>query len=47
MGVRVGMRLDLTVAMPLLDRYVLSERDYFRRKEAVHEDLLAHLRGQL
>jgi S-adenosylmethionine synthetase len=47
MGVRAGRRLDLTVAVPLLDRYVTSETDYFRRKEAVHEDLLAHLRGQL
>jgi S-adenosylmethionine synthetase len=47
MGVRAGMRLDLTVAMPLLDRYVMSEMDCFRRKEAVHEDLLAHLCGHL
>ena len=47
MGVRAGMRLDLTVAMPLLDGYVLNEMDCFRRKEAVHEDLLAHRRGQL
>jgi S-adenosylmethionine synthetase len=47
LGVRAGLRLDLTVAMPLLDRYVLSEKDYFRRKEAVHEALLAHLRAQL
>jgi len=47
MGVRTGMRLDLTVAMPLLDRYVLSETEYFRRKEAVYGDLLAHLRHHL
>ena len=47
MGVRAGMHLDLTVAMPLLDRYVLSETEYFRRKEAVHGDLLAHLQHHL
>lgn len=47
MGVRTGMRLDLTVAMPLLDRSVLHEMDYFQRKEAVYEDLLAHLYRQL
>jgi S-adenosylmethionine synthetase len=33
MGVRTGRSLALTVAMPLLDRYVVSEADYFQRKE--------------
>jgi S-adenosylmethionine synthetase len=47
MGVRAGLRLDLTVAMPVLDRYVMRDTEYFRRKEAVYEELLAHLRGQL
>lgn len=47
MGVRRGRRLNLTVAMPLLDQYVESEADYFRRKEAVHGALLAHLRNHL
>jgi S-adenosylmethionine synthetase len=47
MGVRTGMRLDLTVAMPLLARYIRGETDYFQRQEAVHEDLLTHLRGHL
>ncbi|HYA30642.1 MAG TPA: methionine adenosyltransferase, partial [Acidobacteriota bacterium] len=31
MGVRTGGQLDLTVAMPLLDRYVNSEAFYFQR----------------
>ena len=47
MGVRTGRRLAVTVAMPLVDECVESESDYFRRKEAVHDALLAHLHGQL
>jgi S-adenosylmethionine synthetase len=47
MGIRKGRRLDLTVAVPLIDRHVESEADYFRRKEEVHEALLADLKGQL
>lgn len=47
MGVRTGRRLAVTVAMPLLDEYIESESDYFRRKEAVHDTLVAHLHGQL
>jgi S-adenosylmethionine synthetase len=46
MGVRSGRRLSLTVAMPLIDQHVESEADYFRRKQAVHEDLLGHLQKQ-
>jgi S-adenosylmethionine synthetase len=38
MGLRTGRVLDLTVAMPLICRYISSERDYFDRKEMlVHE----------
>lgn len=47
MGIRRGRRLDLTVAVPLIDRYVESEADYFRRKEAVQEALLAYLKSRL
>jgi S-adenosylmethionine synthetase len=43
MGVRRARRLELTVAMPLLDRHLGGERDYFDVKEAVGEDLLGHL----
>jgi S-adenosylmethionine synthetase len=32
--------------MPLIDQHVESEADYFRRKKAVHEDLLGHLQKQ-
>jgi S-adenosylmethionine synthetase len=47
MGIRTGRRLALTVAMPLIDQYVVSEADYFRRKEAVQEALLSYLKGCL
>ncbi len=46
MGIRTGRRLALTVAMPLIDQYVNNEAEYFRRKEAVYEDLLAYLQKQ-
>lgn len=36
MGLRRGKDLDLTVAMPLISRYVESESDYFAKKEVVH-----------
>lgn len=44
MGVRKDTHLDLTVAMPLLDRYVESEVSYFRQKEEMREALFAYLR---
>ena len=47
MGVRTGRRLSLTVAMPILDSYLECEADYFKRKEAIYEDLLVHVRDRL
>jgi len=47
MGVRTGRSLALTVAMPLLDRYVVSEAKYFQRKEVIQQVLLDHLRDHL
>ncbi|MDI6743881.1 MAG: methionine adenosyltransferase [Thermodesulfovibrionales bacterium] len=37
MGLRKGNVLDLTVAMPLLADYIKSEKDYFERKQAIHD----------
>ncbi|MFH1014487.1 MAG: methionine adenosyltransferase [Nitrospirota bacterium] len=37
MGLRRGNVLDLTVAMPLLADYIKSEKNYFERKEAIHD----------
>ena len=47
MGVRSGRALDLTVAMPLLDRYLADEREYFEQKHCVQQALLAHVRQQI
>jgi S-adenosylmethionine synthetase len=47
MGVRSGAHLDLTVAMPLLDRRTDSEACYFRQKEEMRQALSAHLRSRL
>lgn len=47
MGVRTGRKLDLTLAMPFIDRYVQGEADYFARKESVREDLCARLSAGL
>lgn len=47
MGVRRREKLGLTLAMPLLDRYVDSEAGYFQRKEEIHGVLLAHLKTRL
>jgi S-adenosylmethionine synthetase len=47
MGVRRRDALDLTVAMPLLDRFIESEAYYFRHKEEMRQALLAFLQPQL
>lgn len=47
MGVRQGTQLDLTVAMPLLDRYVTSEAVYFQRKEEMRHVLVSYLHSRL
>ena len=43
MGVRRGTHLDLTIAMPLLDRFVESEDSYFRQLEEMREALSIYL----
>lgn len=35
MGARIGRNLELTVAMPLLARFVTSEQDYFAKKKSI------------
>ena len=47
MAVRKGARLDLTVAMPLLDRYVSREAIYFQRKDERRHALLAQIESKL
>jgi S-adenosylmethionine synthetase len=47
MGVRRGEQLSLTAAMPLLDKYIANEADYFRKKEEMCQSLVAHLNSRL
>jgi S-adenosylmethionine synthetase len=42
MGVRRGMDIDLTVAMPLLASYISSEEEYFYRKALVYDEIKAY-----
>ncbi|HXX81487.1 MAG TPA: methionine adenosyltransferase [Thermodesulfovibrionales bacterium] len=45
MGSRKRNILDLTVAMPLIARYVHSEKDYFERKEHVQRNMMKFLKN--
>jgi S-adenosylmethionine synthetase len=45
MGLRTGSDLDLTVAMPLLCKYVKSEREYFERKEILYREMRRFVEG--
>ncbi len=47
MGMRREGTLSLTIAMPLLARYVESEDDYFAKKSEVEEDIRAFLKDPL
>jgi S-adenosylmethionine synthetase len=47
MGVRQGAQVELTVAMPLLDRYVTSEALYFQRKEEMRHVLVSYVHSRL
>ncbi|MEW6674665.1 MAG: methionine adenosyltransferase [Nitrospirota bacterium] len=44
MGLRKGRRLDLTVAMPLISRYIESEEDYFLKKELIRNEMIHFLK---
>jgi S-adenosylmethionine synthetase len=46
MGLRWDSRLDLTVAMPFVDRFIESETQYFRRKSEVLEAIREFLRDR-
>ena len=47
MGIRRGDQLDITAAMPLLDKYIANEAAYFQKKEEMRHALIAHLRSRL
>ncbi|MBI4824488.1 MAG: methionine adenosyltransferase [Nitrospirae bacterium] len=44
MGLRTGQDIDITVAMPLISRFVKSENEYFRKKEVIHSEMNWFLR---
>lgn len=44
MGLRTGKDLDLTVAMPLISRFVWNEKNYFERKAVLHKEMEKYVR---
>lgn len=44
MGLRTGKTLSVTVAMPLISRFIRSEKEYFKRKEEIHGEIRRFLR---
>jgi S-adenosylmethionine synthetase len=42
MGLRSGRELDLTVAMPLITRFIWNERTYFERKAVLQREMERH-----
>jgi len=45
MGVRRGRSLDLTVALAFVDRFIMTERDYFESRAEIQGILEGHLRS--
>lgn len=46
MGIRERDNLSLTVAMPLIDKYISNEATYFQRKEEMSQALRSELRSR-
>lgn len=44
MGLRKNDDLNLTISMPLIDRYVKDEGDYFRKKREILEDIQMYVK---
>jgi S-adenosylmethionine synthetase len=44
MGLRTGKDLDLTVAMPLISRFVWNEKNYFERKAVLRKEMEKYTR---
>lgn len=47
MALRIGDQVTFTVALPLLDKMVVNEDDYFRRKEEIRQALVSYLKSRL
>lgn len=46
MGLREGNELNLTVADPLIDRFIISETEYFRKKDELLEEIITFAGGR-
>ncbi len=46
MGLREGNELNLTVADPLVDRFIESETEYFRKKDELLEEIITFAAGR-
>jgi S-adenosylmethionine synthetase len=46
MGTRNNDKLDLTIAMAFIDKFIDSEETYFRRKEEIKENILEYLNSK-
>ncbi len=46
MGLRRKNMLDLTVAVPLIDRFIESEDEYFRMKDELREEIRSYVGGK-
>lgn len=46
MGLRVKDKLNITLAMAFVDRYIESEQQYFRKKEEVQEEIYQFLKSK-
>ena len=44
MGVRLKNRLKITIAMAMIDRFISSEQDYFKKKDEVAEEALSYIK---
>jgi S-adenosylmethionine synthetase len=46
MASRIGNDLRLTMCMSFMDHFVKSESDYFKKKEAIHEEIIAFVKSR-
>jgi len=46
MGLRINNEIHMTIAMAFVDRFVKSEEDYFRKKDAVVDSAIEFVKGK-
>ncbi len=45
MGVRIKNKIKITIAMAMVDKFISSEEDYFKKKKEVAEDALEYIKN--